>query len=175
MTLDVLGPRICILGPSNSGKSTLAVAVARSRDLVPVHLDQLRHLPNTDWIMRPEADFIALHDAAIRGERWVMDGNYSMCMPKRLERATGLILLDLPPLVSLFRYMRRSLLERARHGALEGGSDSVKWEMIHHIAVVSPRNTERYAAMIDRIELPKIKLMTPRDLAAFYRTEGLSR
>ncbi|UIE43486.1 hypothetical protein KOJCDNHJ_01371 [Xanthomonas citri pv. punicae] len=54
MKLDDLGPRICILGPSNSGKSTLAQAIAQARGCVPVHLDQLHHLPNTAWIPRPD-------------------------------------------------------------------------------------------------------------------------
>ncbi|KAK0340144.1 hypothetical protein LTR94_031719, partial [Friedmanniomyces endolithicus] len=31
MTLDDLGPRIIIMGPSNSGKSTLAQSIARAR------------------------------------------------------------------------------------------------------------------------------------------------
>ena len=31
--LESLGPRIAILGPSNSGKSTLAQAIARQRGL----------------------------------------------------------------------------------------------------------------------------------------------
>jgi adenylate kinase family enzyme len=30
MTLDDLGPRICIMGPSNSGKSTLATAIVQN-------------------------------------------------------------------------------------------------------------------------------------------------
>ena len=53
MTLDDLGPRIIILGPSNSGKSTLAEAIARARGLEAIHLDQLHHQPGTDWVQRP--------------------------------------------------------------------------------------------------------------------------
>jgi adenylate kinase family enzyme len=49
MTLDDLGPRICIVGPSNSGKSTLATAIGRARGLPVVHLDQLYHRADTDW------------------------------------------------------------------------------------------------------------------------------
>ena len=54
MTIDDLGPRVCIMGPSNSGKSTLAEAIARARGLPAIHLDQLYHLPDTDWQPRPE-------------------------------------------------------------------------------------------------------------------------
>ena len=142
-----LGRRICILRPSNSGKSTLAVAIGRKRGLEVVHLDLLYHLPNTDWQARPTDEFLVLHDAAITGEQWVMDGNYPKCMPQRFLRSTGLILLDISTPASLFRYCRRTLFERKRFGALEGGRDGIKWAMIYHIAVVSPKNRKRYANM----------------------------
>ena len=69
-----------------------------------------------------------------------MDGNYSSCLPQRLARATGLILLDLSTPMSLWRYARRTWFERDRRGALDGGRDSVKWSMIRHIAVATPPN-----------------------------------
>jgi adenylate kinase family enzyme len=173
-TLDELGPRICILGPSNSGKSTLAAAIGRVRGRPPIHLDQLFHLPNTNWAPRPEEDFIALHDAAITGEGWVMEGN-SRCMKQRFARATGIILLDSSTPVSLFRYRRRSWFERNRHGALAGGKDSVKWLMIRYIVVANRAGRRRAKIRLDDTALPQIRLMTPRDIDGFYRAEGLSR
>jgi adenylate kinase family enzyme len=174
MNLSDLGDRICILGPSNSGKSTLANAIARKRGLEAVHLDQLFHLPNTDWEQRPRDEFIALHDMAIAGGRWVMDGNYSVCMPQRFARATGLILLDISAPASLLRYFRRTLFETGRLGALEGGRDSVKWDMIHHIAVVQPRNRNRYSAMFDTLDLPKLRLTSVRAIKQCFRAWGLT-
>ena len=71
MTLDDLGPRIIIMGPSNSGKSTLAQSIARARGLPAVHLDRLHHLPDTDWVPRPAAAFAALDDDTdARTQRW---------------------------------------------------------------------------------------------------------
>jgi len=69
-----LGPRICIMGPSNSGKSTLAVAIAEKQSLPVIHLDQLYHQPNTDWQPREHAVFLQLHREAISAERWVIEG-----------------------------------------------------------------------------------------------------
>lgn len=163
------------MGPSGSGKSTLANAIARQSGLPAVHLDQLRHLPNTDWVMRPDAEFAALHDAAIAAPAWVIDGNYARHLPQRLQRATGLILLELSTVVSLGRYFRRSWFERDRPGALAGGADSVKWAMIHHIAVISPANRKRYRQLFDGLDLPKVSLDSPRALADFYRSRGLQR
>ncbi|RUU57758.1 AAA family ATPase [Mesorhizobium sp. M2C.T.Ca.TU.002.02.1.1] len=175
MNLLDLGDRICILGPSNSGKSTLANAIARKRGLEAVHLDVLHHLPNTDWEPRSRDEFIALHDAAIAGERWVMDGNYSICMPQRFRRATGLILLDVSTPASLLRYFRRSLFETGRLGALEGGRDSIKWDMIHHIAVVQPRNRKRYSAMFDELDLPKLRLSSVTAIKQCFNAWDLTR
>ncbi|MDG2535967.1 AAA family ATPase [Sphingomonas sp. HITSZ_GF] len=175
MTLEDLGPRICMLGPSNSGKSTLAAAIGHKLGHPPIHLDQLHHLPGTDWQQRDPAAFLALHDAAILGETWVIEGNYSRCLPQRLDRATGVILLDTSTATSLFRYFRRCWFEHDRIGALEGGRDSVKWLMLHHIAVVTPASRRRYAAMFETIALPKFRLASPAALTRFYNTAGLER
>ncbi len=174
MNLEGLGSRICIMGPSNSGKSTLADAIGRARGLCPIHLDRLYHRPGTNWQPGPAWEFASLHDAAILDENWVMDGNYSTCLPQRLERATGLILLDTSTAVSLFRYVRRSCFESERSGGLAGGRDSVKWSMIRHIAAATRRNRRRYAKMFDGARLPKIKLACVREIARFRMSEGLS-
>ena len=176
MRLDDLGSRICILGPSNSGKSTLACAIGRARALDVVHLDLLYHRPGTDWDARPELEFQALHDRAILSEGWVMDGNYTRYLPQRLACATGVILLDVSTPISLVRYIRRTLFERGqRAGALPGGRDSLKWTMIRHIAGVQRRNRARYAERFGQLALPKIALSSRRAVQAFYGVEGLSR
>ena len=175
MDLSELGDRICILGPSNSGKSTLADAIGRKRNLEIVHLDLLFHLPNTDWEQRSKGEFMALHDAAIARDRWVMDGNYSIGMPQRFRRATGLILLDISTPTSLLRYFRRTLFEKDRRGALEGGRDSIKWDMIHHIVVATPPNRKRYRAMIAQIDLPKLQLSSLRAIKQCFQEWELTR
>jgi adenylate kinase family enzyme len=140
-----------------------------------VHLDQLYHLPHTDWSPRPPDEFAALHDEAIMGSRWVIEGNYSRLLTQRLERATGFILLDVPTTVSLYRYLRRCWLESDRRGALEGGRDSVKWEMIRHITVATRANRARYRQMFNQIRLPKVQINSTRALDDFYRSNSLRR
>jgi adenylate kinase family enzyme len=175
MRLSELGERICILGPSNSGKSTLAEAIARKSGLKAVHLDQLYHLPNTDWKMRPAVEFLALHDEAIADDRWVIDGNYSKCFPQRFQRATGIILLDISTAASLFRYVRRTVFASRKIGALEGGQDSLKLAMLHHIAVVTPGNRKRYAEVYRQLRLPKVYLPSSRAINACFQDWELGR
>ena len=163
------------MGPSNSGKSMLAEAIGRAKGLEVVHLDQLHHIPHTDWVPRPPDEFAALHDAAIARMGWVIEGNYSRLLPQRLERATGFILLDVPTTTSLYRYLRRCCFERDRRGALEGGRDSIKWSMIRHIVIATRANRSRYRTMIDGISLPKVQISSTRALADLYRSNGLRR
>lgn len=175
MFLGDLGTRVCIMGPSNSGKSTLASAVGHSRGLPVIHLDQLRHIPGTNWRLRTDEEFSALHDDAISGANWVIDGNYSHWLPQRLERATGIILLDASTATSILRYLRRSWLSHNRFGGLDGSTDKPRWAMIRHIAMATRTNRRRYKAIFAHIVKPKISLPTTRALNRFYRSEGLDR
>lgn len=175
MKLADLGPRIAIMGPSNAGKSTLAIAIGQKLGLPVVHLDRLFHLPNTDWVPRPAEAFEALHDEAILGDGWVMEGNYTRLMPKRLARATGLIQIDVSTWTSLRRYFPRTLLQKERPGNLEGCQDTVKWAMVKHIAVTTRANRQRYTKMFETFGVPKIRLGSAREIDVFYRRERLSR
>lgn len=172
--LTDLGPRICVMGPSNAGKSTLADALARRLGLPVIHLDQLHHTPGSNWVPRPRAEFLALHDEAVAGERWVMDGNYSDGLPRRLARATGLIVLDVPAWFSLVRYLRRCLFERDRVGALEGAADSVKWLMIRYILFQAPANRRRYATLVGEVGIPAVRLFSRRRIMQAYAEWGLA-
>jgi adenylate kinase family enzyme len=175
MQLSELGTRICILGPSNSGKSTLAAVIGRKLAIDVVHLDQLHHVPHSDWKPRLAEEFLALHDEAIKGQQWVMEGNYSSCMSQRFQRATGVILLDVSMPTSLFRYMRRTLVEGNRLGGLEGGRESFKWSMVHYIALVTPRNRRRYHDFYRQISLPKTYLSSIYAIRSCYREWELER
>ena len=75
--LDDLGRRIMVLGPTNAGKSTLTEALAKRLHAPAIHLDLYRHLPDTNWVQRPDDEFAALHDAAIDQPDWIMDGSWT--------------------------------------------------------------------------------------------------
>lgn len=173
--LVTLGHRILVLGPSNSGKSTLASALGTKLDLPVVHLDQLHHQPNTNWVPRPSAEFHALQRAAMQGDSWVMDGNYSALFAERIARATGAIVLDDGPWQRTARYMRRTLFEQNRIGNLEGNQDSLKWSMLHWVLIASRHNGARYRAMIEQTRLPHVFCRSMRDIQALYRAWNLIR
>ncbi|MBT0723289.1 AAA family ATPase [Rosenbergiella sp. S61] len=173
LSLNDLGQRICIIGPSNSGKSTLAKAIAVKNSLPLIHLDQLHHLPDTKWVPREPEDFFQLHEEAIRKERWVIEGNYSKCIPSRLERATGLLLIDIPASTALLRYITRCYSSKPRIGGLTTQREAVTWEMIKHILYHSPKNHVRHRMFFEQATIPKLILVSPREINAYVKSWGL--
>lgn len=174
LPLAALGRRIMVLGLTNSGKSTLAVALSSKLGIPAVHLDQLQHRPNTNWEQRPEAEFASLHDAAIGEPAWVMDGSYSRVMPQRLLRATGIIVVTDSLVIRYWRYFARTLFQKVRAGALEGGQDRVNWKMLGWLW--KTRNSiGKYQQVALSSGLPHVFASNQRELDALYSEWGLTR
>lgn len=104
-----------------------------------------------------------------------MDGNYSALMDERLARATGAIVLDSNHWLRLGRYFRRTLIESYRPGALEGNRDSIKWSMIHWVAIASRHNGVRYRQMVAETALPHVSCGSMAELKQLYRRWDLHR
>ena len=162
------------MGPSNSGKSTLAAALGRAKGLPVVHLDQYRHAEGTNWVPRSDDDFAYLHARAIRADRWIIEGNYSDLLDGRLSRATGLVLLDSSSSASVLRYIQRTVVRpSSRVGGLEGVNDRLSWSMIRYILGPSRADRRRYREVFEQLSLPKMSIANRTELRKLYRDERL--
>ncbi|SMQ65526.1 Adenylate kinase [Devosia lucknowensis] len=171
--LATLGRRILICGPSNAGKSTLAIALAQELEVPAVHLDLLHHLPNTDWQPRPRHDFHALHAQAVAEDGWVIEGNYFALLQERLDRATGVILLGTRRVPALFRYLRRTVGGGPRAGHLEGAVDRLNANMLRFILIEQPRKRDRDRALLRAAGLPMVETAGMTDLRKLYTVWSL--
>lgn len=94
-SLEKLGKRICIIGGSSCEKSTLAKALGKKLNLTICHLDQLAHIPNTNWEPRDKKLLEKDHRKFLaENKEWVIEGNYSFLMNDRFALATSVIWLD---------------------------------------------------------------------------------
>ncbi|BBK30056.1 adenylate kinase family enzyme [Stella humosa] len=103
--MDVPPQRIVILGRSGSGKSTLARMLGARLDLPVVHLDALFWQPG--WVEPDRESFRQRLTAALAGDRWITDGNFSNTFDLRLPRADLIVWVEVPRLVSICRALRR--------------------------------------------------------------------
>ena len=89
-----VGNRVLVLGCPGSGKSTFARALAAKTGLPLVHLDNVWW--RTDGTHISREDFDRTLSELLRGEKWIMDGDYSRTYEVRVRAADTVIILDYP-------------------------------------------------------------------------------
>ena len=91
--------KIIVIGCPGSGKSTFA---RKLRDLIGLplfYLDRIWHKPDRTTVSREEFD-AALGDI-LSQDAWIIDGNYSRTLERRLAACDTVFLLDYPTEVCL--------------------------------------------------------------------------
>lgn len=169
--IENLGHQICIIGLSASGKSTLAQALGKKLGIEVIHLDQLAHIPNTNWEKQDEAIFMnSFHKILTNHDNWIIEGNYSKLMPIRFEKATTIIWLDYNKWSSVYRYIKRSLKNDFYHpGKLEGSNDTINLRHIYYTLFKAPKNRIIYQRLIDNSNAQLIRIKSFSDLMKYYK------
>lgn len=93
--------RLLIVGPSNSGKSTLAKELGQALKLPAYDLDELSWLPG--WQMRPHQELREAVGKVVNTPGWIIAGNYERTQDLSWPRAELVIWLDLEKALVLRR------------------------------------------------------------------------
>lgn len=100
--------RIAIIGNAAGGKSTLARHLSARTGVDHIEIDGLYWQPG--WLMTPSDVYQQQHDEAIAADSWIMDGGGDLpSMRARVERASDIILIDLPLWVHFWRAAERQI------------------------------------------------------------------
>lgn len=92
----------------------------------------------------------------VRGDAWIIDGNYGGTLDIRLDACDTVVFLDLPRRVCLWRVLRRRLryLGRERPDLPAGCPERLTWEFVAWIWTYRARRRgdilRRLAALMDR-------------------------
>ena len=98
--------KVIILGSPGAGKSTFAKRLHDKTALPLIHLDYYYHQSKYDYLHNREA-WIARVKDLIKGDTWIIDGNYQSSIPLRCNAADTIILFDLPRWLCLYRVIKR--------------------------------------------------------------------
>lgn len=86
---------VAVIGNSGGGKSLLARRLAPRLGVPYVDLDAILWQPG--WQLTPIPAYQAEHARLIAQEQWLLDGlGLPESIPSRLERATDIVLIDMP-------------------------------------------------------------------------------
>ncbi len=158
--------RISVIGTTGSGKTTVARRTAEALGVPHVELDALHWGP--DWEEAPLETFRERVSDAIRGEGWVVDGNYGKVRDMVWGRADTVLWLDYPFLGTFLRLLWRTLQrvvvrERLWNDNRESikmmfsGDSILLWAITSH-----PRYNREYAQLMGDPEYAHVRFLRHR-------------
>ena len=117
--------RIAVVGTTGSGKSTFARRAARLLGSPHIELDELHWRPG--WQHASTEELRASLEPLLSGPAWVVDGNYHTVRDQIWSRATAVVWLKYPFLLSFSRLLRRSLRRlRSRELVCNGNRENFR-------------------------------------------------
>ncbi|MGL5836297.1 MAG: DNA topology modulation protein [Waterburya sp.] len=99
--------KVAIIGSCGAGKSTLAVNLGKELDLPVIHLDA--YYWQSGWQGIDAQEWRQIQQKLIKGNSWIIDGNYGNTLDIRLAAADTVIWLDFNRYLCLGRVFQRYL------------------------------------------------------------------
>ena len=159
--------RILVIGSPGSGKTTFSLRLGEALAIPVVHLDRLNWYGN--WQTRTKDDFEALLREALASDRFIVDGNYALTLPMRLERCDTVVFLYYPTVVSLFGVLSRIIRNHGKSRPDMGGNCPERFdaEFIRYTLSFNRKNRRLIKEMLNkspnkRIFMPKSRRQAER-------------
>ena len=172
--------RYVVVGTSGVGKSTFGRALAQATNCRYIELDELHWAEN--WVERPDAEFAEAVRVAVGGDRWVVDGNYSVVRELIWPKATHVIWLNFSRNVVfsrvLWRTLKRAALgERLWHGNRESLSRAFfsRESVLLWALTTYKKNQDKYARLQAGGEFANLvwqEFTTPSQAAEFVENRA---
>lgn len=99
--------KVAIIGSCGAGKSTLAVNLGKKLNLPVIHLDS--YYWQSGWQETNVLQWRQINQELIKGNSWIIDGNYGSTLDVRLAAADTIIWLDFNRYLCLGRVFQRYL------------------------------------------------------------------
>jgi adenylate kinase family enzyme len=156
--------RISIVGTTGSGKTTLARQVAQHCQIPHIELDALHWEPN--WTPVSDPVFRDRVTEALKGDRWVVDGNYSRVRDIVWSQADTVVFLDYS-----FSLVMKQLLSRTVRRSLKqeelwnGNHENIRKSFFSQDSIVLwmlktyQRNRKKYPGLFQQPEYAHLSVV----------------
>lgn len=161
--------KILIIGSSGAGKSTLSKRLSAKTGLKIIHLDKIYWKPN--WTEPEKDEWKKTLEKALRGDEWIMDGNFSGTLDVRVPACDTIIFLEMPPAVCVYRVLKRVAFsyKKTRSDMAEGCPEKFDWEFLKWIWDFGNRSKPKIEKILKQYETEKtiIRLRSKREVEKF--------
>ena len=168
--------RVSIIGSGGAGKSTLARQFGDITGLPVIHLD--REFWRPGWTETPKPEWKSRVEELVKGDEWIIDGNFGGTMEIRLAAADTVVFLDFPRVLCTFRAIKRAVTyrNRTRPDMGPGCNEKFDLEFLRWVwqfpGKTVPAIEARLAKLGTHVKL--IRLCSPKEVE-FFLSEVMSR
>jgi len=163
--------RVSIIGSGGAGKSTLARQLGEITGLPVIHLDRLFWKPG--WTETPKDVWRHTIEDLVKGDEWIIDGNFGGTMEIRLAASDTVVFLDFPRVLCTFRAIKRAVnfRNRTRPDMGPGCNEKFDLEFLRWVwqfpKLTAPRIEKRLSNLGSRVRV--VRLRSPKEVGRFLR------
>jgi adenylate kinase family enzyme len=168
--------KINVVGTSSSGKTTISKRLSDILSISYIEMDALFWGPN--WEPSSYEEFCAKLHSALKGDSWILDGNYTKSTPIKWKSVNTVIWLDFSFIRSLLQAIKRAIKRIIAREELWPGTGNIETlgglfskDSIVLYTITSHRRVRRkYEAFIESGHYPNIhfiRLRSPRKAESF--------
>jgi adenylate kinase family enzyme len=153
--------KVLVIGSGGSGKSTFARHLGGLLDIEVIHLDKIYW--HRGWVETPKTEWLKTVDRLLERDAWIMDGNFSGSLERRLVVCDTVIFLDMPRSLCVWRVLKRAVIyrKRSRPDMALGCAERLDPEFIRWVWNYSKRTRPKVVARLAAHEAGK-KIITLR-------------
>lgn len=148
--------KIFIFGPPGAGKSTLAFDLGSKMECPVFHVDHYFFKAPNIHVSVEEA--MREMKAVLPKDNWIIEGNHGAVLPYLLKRADHVIVLEVAPLICLYRVFKRYFQNdpHLKQAISEGWEEKMSWQFVWFILRLFPKNFGRQRQQIEELANGKV-------------------
>ena len=163
--------RICIIGGSGTGKTTLANNLGKQLKIPVCHIDGIHHIENWKVRDKDERDKIILEKIA--EDKWIIDGTYHSTLKQRLDKSDYVIYLDYSTVAQIKGVLGRFFKNHGKEKEeIPGCKEKMSWQFFWWVVNWRKNKRQGIIEAIQETDSSKIHIFKTRlELNKWYKKQ----